>query len=57
MKKSKKEDWDYSKEPETYDEWLTATGEKDTKLNREWYSTPDEERAAFIKKHKSWWDE
>lgn len=37
-----------------YDQWLKDTDGKDTKLNREWYDCPDDERSDFLKEHKDW---
>lgn len=56
MKSKEKIEWEYDREPENYNEWLKATGEKDTKLNREWYDTPVEDSAKFIKNHQGWWN-
>lgn len=39
------------KDPD-YEQWLKDTDGKDSKLNREWYNCPDEERADFMKDHK-----
>lgn len=38
-----------------YQEWLEKADARDTKLNDEWYHTPDDKRSDFIKAHKSWW--
>ena len=53
---AKRSDWDGSREPENYEEWLDASDSEDTPTNRAWYDCPDEERYDFIKNHKSWWD-
>ena len=39
-----------------YQSWLKETDLKDTKLNHEWYHTPEEKSSEFIKNHKSWWE-
>lgn len=43
------------KRDSSYQEWLKDSDTKDTKLNHEWYHTPDDKRSDFIKEHKSWW--
>lgn len=53
---AKRTNWDGSREPENYEEWLDASDSEDTPTNRAWYDCPDEKRSDFIKEHKSWWD-
>lgn len=52
----KRTNWDGSREPDNYEEWLDATDNEDTPINREWYDCPEEKRSDFIEKHKSWWE-
>ncbi|MDD7281074.1 hypothetical protein [Floccifex sp.] len=47
--------WDWSKEPENYEEWLLASNCEDNPTNKEWYECEIEKRAEFIDKHKDWW--
>ena len=47
---------DERKKDSEYQSWLNQTDKKDTKLNNEWYHTPEKERSDFIKEHKSWWN-
>lgn len=52
----KRTDWDGSRAPENYEEWLDASGNEDTPTNKAWYNCPEEKRSDFIKENKSWWN-
>lgn len=44
------------KEDAAYEQWLKDSGKENSKLNKEWFYCPEERRAEFIKKHKTWWE-
>lgn len=44
------------KEDAAYEQWLKDSGKENSKLNKEWFYCPEEKRAEFIKKHKTWWE-